>query len=231
MRPPPKLHYLSSPLKEGLLCVGIVLVATTARMALTPLFSDQYPFITFFPAVAVIARFTRFPFAVASVFCGAVSAAVFFFHPSRFLAVPSSGDAVGLALFVLVGYFIAWLSKQERDAKEAATRTLDVLKHERSSAEEQAALLDLALDAIMALRPDGTIEFWNRGAEEMYGYTRAEAIGKVSHDLLKTVFPKPLELVRQELLDRGSWDGELVHTRADGKQIYVLSRWALRSRD
>jgi signal transduction histidine kinase/CheY-like chemotaxis protein len=65
----------------------------------------------------------------------------------------------------------------------------------------------------------------------MYGYTSEQACGMASHELLKTVFPKPFEEIRQELVQRGSWQGDLIHTRKDGKQIYVSARWAVRTND
>ena len=63
----------------------------------------------------------------------------------------------------------------------------------------QAELLDLAHDAIMVLRMDGKIRFWNRGAQEIYGWTREEAEGKLSHALLQTQFPRPLEEIDEWL--------------------------------
>jgi PAS domain S-box-containing protein len=101
---------------------------------------------------------------------------------------------------------------------------------ERKQAEnllrEQANLLDLAHDAIMVRDLDGTIRFWNHGAEEMYGFSKQQATGRISHDLLRTVFPQPLEEIDRELLRGARWDGELIHTAHDGTRILVASRWA-----
>src|SRR3982074_1746745 len=72
------------------------------------------------------------------------------------------------------------------------------------------------------------IAYWNRGAQELYGWTAEEAIGKRAHELLQSVFPAPIEEIHAELLRSGRWDGELEKTRADGSQVIVASRWSLR---
>ena len=71
------------------------------------------------------------------------------------------------------------------------------------------------------------ITYWNRGAEELMGWTAAQAVGKRAHELLQTVFPRPIEEIRTELLRTGRWEGELKKTRADGAQVVVASRWSL----
>jgi PAS domain S-box-containing protein len=91
---------------------------------------------------------------------------------------------------------------------------------------DQAALLDLAHDAIFVRDPGGHITYWNTGAERTYGYTRAQALGQVSHDLLRTRFPEPLPGIEAAMAGQNSWDGELTHRCADGRTIVVESRWA-----
>lgn len=91
----------------------------------------------------------------------------------------------------------------------------------------QAALLELAHDAVIVRDVPGNIEFWNRGAKAMYGWTQEETIGRTTHEILKTQFPKPFEDVKAELLKTGHWEGELIHTRKDGTQVVVESRWAV----
>lgn len=94
--------------------------------------------------------------------------------------------------------------------------------------EAQRRLLDLAHEAIIVREPDDSaIVYWNREAEEIYGYSAAEVRGRVSHELLKTVFPQSREAVDASLNERGRWDGQLWHERKDGAQILVDSRQAL----
>jgi PAS domain S-box-containing protein len=92
----------------------------------------------------------------------------------------------------------------------------------------QAALLDLAHDAIFVRDPNGHITYWNAGAERTYGFTSAEAVGQIAEDLLRTQFPEPLAGIEAAVARHGRWDGELTHRRADGHSITVESRWAAR---
>ena len=89
-------------------------------------------------------------------------------------------------------------------------------------------VLDLAHDAILIRGSDGGIGYWNRAAEDLYGWTSEEAVGRVSHELLQTVFPVPIEQIENDLVRSGRWEGVLVHTRRNGTKISVASRWSLR---
>jgi len=92
---------------------------------------------------------------------------------------------------------------------------------------ERANLLNLTHDAIFVRDMNGVIKYWNRGAEELYGWTAEQAAGKLIRHLLKTAFPVPLDQIEAEILRAGRWEGELVHTKKDGTQIVVASRWSL----
>jgi PAS domain S-box-containing protein len=94
------------------------------------------------------------------------------------------------------------------------------------SLRRQAELLDLAHDAIFVRELDGTISFWNRGAETLYGWPREQALGRKSQELLETKFPVSFDAAVEAVQQSGYWEGELAHTRRDGSTIRVLSRWA-----
>lgn len=92
---------------------------------------------------------------------------------------------------------------------------------------EKARLLDLTHDAIIVRDVQGKIRYWNHGAEELYGWSQAEALGKTGHALLHTEFPTPLKQITAELHRNNRWTGELVHTTRDGRRITVLARKTL----
>jgi PAS domain S-box-containing protein len=92
---------------------------------------------------------------------------------------------------------------------------------------ELAHILNLTNDAMVVRDLQDRVVYWNKGAEEIYGFAAAEAVGKVTHDLLRTKHPKAIEAITKELYRHDRWSGELVHTRKDGRQITVFSRWSL----
>jgi PAS domain S-box-containing protein len=119
---------------------------------------------------------------------------------------------------------------QERTLVEQITHLASIAV-ERSQAEEllreQASLLDLTHDTVFVRDMGDVITYWNRGAEGLYGWTRDEALHKVSHQLMQTSFPAPLADIEAELLRTDRWEGELIHTKRDGTHVVVASRWSL----
>ena len=105
----------------------------------------------------------------------------------------------------------------------------------RKEAEEtlrkQAQMLDLANDTIAVLDLNGAISYWNLGAKWLYGWRKSQAIGKNIHELLQTEWTQPVEVIQKVFFERGSWQGELVRTKADGTKITVASRWTLQHDD
>jgi PAS domain S-box-containing protein len=92
---------------------------------------------------------------------------------------------------------------------------------------EQVQLLDMTHDAIVVYDMNDVISFWNHGAEELYGWTSAEAVGKRVHELTRTQMDVPLPHIREQLLSTGQWDGEVERTRQDGTRVVVSSRLRL----
>ena len=77
----------------------------------------------------------------------------------------------------------------------------------------------LSRDAIMIHNVDGTIRYWSGGAQKLYGWEAQDVLGKISHRLLETVFPAPLEAIEEELRTKGYWEGQLIHTRREGQRL------------
>jgi len=103
------------------------------------------------------------------------------------------------------------------------------LDRQTTALREQAELLDLAHDAIRVRRLDGTITYWNQGAERVLGFDREQALGRDVYALLSTTFAAgDLQTSQRQLLDSGFWEGELTHRRRDGQAVVVASRWVLK---
>ena len=100
-------------------------------------------------------------------------------------------------------------------------------RREQIATKEQAALLELTQDSVFVIDIEGRVLFWSRGAEVMFGYPKAQAVGTIAHELLCTEFPKPLDEIRAELMSVGHWEGDLIKTARDGRIIVVAGRWAL----
>ncbi|MGC1393134.1 MAG: PAS domain S-box protein, partial [Coleofasciculaceae cyanobacterium] len=102
---------------------------------------------------------------------------------------------------------------------------------ERKQAEqkirEQAALLDIATDAIIVRDLDHKIIFWNKGAERLYGWQATDILGKNCQELLYKGKSVQLETALKAIFNQGQWQGELPQTTQDGKNLIVESRWTL----
>ena len=98
---------------------------------------------------------------------------------------------------------------------------------DREEIRTQAALLDGANDAIFLTALDGCISYWNKGAERLYGWSAAEAIGQDERALLRARYPLPYEELFNLLLQEGHWEGEVTRHRRGGEPLTVSSRWSL----
>jgi len=147
-----------------------------------------------------------------------VGCLAYYFAPPDFsFHVSDPFDAVAIIAFLTTSAVI--------------TRSVSRARKSTETLREQAALLDLTHDTVFVRDVNDVITYWNRGAEELYGWSRNEAVGKNSHDLNQTVFPAPLEDIKAELIRTGRWEGELIHTRRDGTKVVVASRWSLQRDD
>ncbi len=220
------------------LAVLLVLLATVARWLLDPFVGESVPYVTYFLASAVAIRFTGLGPSILAMVLGALAAA-WYFVPPRGAMPTHPAHLLSIGVFLAANLIVLALAQAMRRAKGQAEtnaqiaverqKGLERLLAEREQAQhklrDQAALLDLA--PVLGRNLDDQIILWGQGAEGLYGFSQAEALGRVSHELLKTQFPQPLDQIRAELMSRGNWQGELIHQSKEGMTRVVLSQWVL----
>ncbi len=131
---------------------------------------------------------------------------------------------------------VAWASvtaRANRDGTGQVSCVVLIFRDltDRKKAEEvlrqQADLLEQTHDAVFMWKLGGGITYWNRGAERLYGWSKEDATGRVSHELLDTIHPIPTKEFDLKLRMEGQWEGELVQHTRDGRQVVVESRHVL----
>jgi PAS domain S-box-containing protein len=152
----------------------------------------------------------------------------YYFTEPRYSFAVTTSEIPYFLLFVCFALLIAWFGTVRRRVERDLLQARDHLQIEVAERTQQASLLELTHDTIFVRDMDDVITYWNRGAQELYGWPAEKAIGRVSHQLLQTVYPVPLDNLRAELMRTGRWEGELKKTKADGTQVVVASRWSLR---
>jgi PAS domain S-box-containing protein len=150
-------------LRYGVAVVCVV-AATLLRLSLQPALGDNFPFITFFIAVVFTAWLCRLGPALAATALGTLAAEYFFMQPRFSFALASADDVRGIAIFTLSCVAVALLFEEMHRA--------------RHRAEVLASIVNSSEDAIIGKTLGGTITSWNAGAERLYGYTAAEAVGR-----------------------------------------------------
>ncbi|GGF47533.1 hypothetical protein GCM10007301_03570 [Azorhizobium oxalatiphilum] len=187
-------------------------------------------------AIFMIDTYSPLDMAIAVLYVLIVLFSANFLERRGLLAVGAACFALTLASYIIShghSYDVAATMRCGVSIAAITVATLLTLKNQQAThaLREQAALLDLTRDAIFVRDTSDVIRYWNQGAQEIYGWTAEEAMGRKAAELLATVFPSsPVEIQRQ--LDRtGRWHGELRHTRRDGTEVVAMSRWALQRDD
>jgi PAS domain S-box-containing protein len=197
-----------------------VVVATLAvglRLILSRLLGHQFPFAILNLSLMLIAWYAGTLPAVAALALGAAGTEIFVLGHLRTLGAQ---DTTGLMFFLVTGLALSILvGKAHRVRRQAE------MGAETSRLRE--ALIDQAFEPVLMWAWEGPILLWNRGAEQLYGYSREEAIGRVSHDLLQTEAAGGVKDFTEAMERQGRWEGELKHTSRDGKTIFVDSHMVL----
>jgi PAS domain S-box-containing protein len=116
-----------------------------------------------------------------------------------------------------------------REAEAELTAKLHEKDSRLNSANRHLATLTATLDQAQVIlqQLDGTILYWNSGAEALYGWSAEEAMGRKSQELLEADLPQPLEEIQAQLLEHDTWSGEYKQHARDGRAIWVSSHWIL----
>jgi two-component system, LuxR family, sensor kinase FixL len=182
-------------------------------------------------AIFIIDTMTSLDIAIAVLYVVVVLLAANFLGRRGVLMVSAACMVLTTVSYVVTHHVAAdaALARAVVSLSAIAATTFLALKNQSASMalRDQAQLLDLTHDSIFVRDMRDVIAYWNRGAEELYGWERDEAIGQVSHQLMRTVFPAPLEDITAQLLRDGRWEGELIHTKRDGARLMLASRWSL----
>jgi PAS domain S-box-containing protein len=178
-------------------------------------------------AIAIAVWYAGIGPAILAVVLSGLADTYFFIEPIYSLYI-TRDDLPHFVIFVLFASLLTGFAAVRRRVERDLVQARDDLQIEVAERTQQASLLNLTHDPIFVRDMSDVITYWNRGAQELYGWTDKEAIGRHSQELLQTIFPTPLEDIRAELLRTNRWEGELKKTKADGTQVVVASRWSLR---
>ena len=222
----PKSHEPLSVIQSYGLAILGVSSATAASLYLGRFHIRGVEIPLFLFAIAVSAWFGGAGPAALALFVSTLAFDYYFIEPFYTLAV-SARDLPYFLVFAAFATLVTWFSTVRRHVEQDLRQARDKLEVEVAERTRQASLLNLTHDSIFVRDMQQLITYWNRGAEELYGWTPEQAIGKHSHELLTTVFPAPPADIEAELLHSGRWEGELERTKADGTRVVVSSRWSL----
>jgi len=117
---------------------------------------------------------------------------------------------------------------EKQEAIRVIGVNIDVTENKKTEhkIQEQANLLGLASDAIIVRGLDEEVQYWNKSAERLYGWTAEEAIG-ANFARMSVEDPTPFEAAKDILLEKGEWSGEVRKTTKSETNVTVESRWTL----
>lgn len=193
-----------------------------------PRYGKSAPYYGMPPGHVPVRSYLAVPVACKS---GEVIGGLFFGHSRAGVFTRQDEDELAsLAAQAAVAISNARLYAAAHQEIEERRRVEESLARQTEALRQQADLIEAAHDAVLVMDVDRTIRFWNKGAEEMYGWAAVEALGQCAPSLLQTRLPEPECQIAERLERTGRWRGELRHTRRDGREIVVDSNWVFTQR-
>jgi two-component system cell cycle sensor histidine kinase/response regulator CckA len=113
-----------------------------------------------------------------------------------------------------------------QDLEQRVKLRTQELEASKLAAHEKASLLELSRDAILVCGLDHRVTYWNKSAERLYGWTAAEAVGRLVTEI-KDQSSEVFQQACEKVMQTGEWDGELHQVGKDGRKLIVEGRWTL----
>ena len=210
-------YRLKAPLSY-LIALLLVTAAALVRWWL-PEVLGPFPFLAFYPVIVFASALGGFGPGVLAVALAWLCVAYFFDPSPGTIGLGDPGELGRIAVFFTGGLAVSVVSEAQLRGKE----------HQAQQARELQELAQLTNWGPFIIRNEqDQIVHWSDGCARLYGFRSEEALGHVSHELLQTEFPEPLDEIYAALRQSGRWEGELKHTRADGTKLIISSQWVLR---
>lgn len=212
---------LDRPFVRIVFAIAVAVSALLLRHLLVRELARQLPaFILLYSVVVFTAIMAGLWAGLLVTVIGVLYTSFFILPPIGHFEIARPTDVVALFLFATMGLFISVLA--ERYRRSERQRQVD-----GAAPWSQGEMMQFSFDAITIVRLDGGIEFWNRGAERLYGYSKTEALDRNPHLLLKTSPALPWEEIVAMLRNRETLESELHQVAKDGRKVVVSTRYQI----
>ncbi len=207
-----------SPARSYALVLASIVLTTVIRFGLDPFLGRRGAFIVFFPALVFSAWVGGWGGGLAALVLAAAAAIYFFISPNHTFTVPDSADRVTLLIFIVVGLAVSAISSSQRKAhqkaEDSAAEAREAALALRQSEARKSAVLEAALDCIIAADVEGRIVEFNPAAERTFGYTRAEVLGRL---IAETIVPASLRQAHERGLQHylATGEGPILYQRIE----------------
>src|SRR6202045_4749283 len=222
-----ELQIARSPVLRYGLAVLSVSVALGASLLLERFHFRNVADPLFLFAIAIAVWYAGIGPAILAVVLSGLADTYFFIEPLYTLYI-TRDDLPHFVIFVLFASLLTGFAAVRRRVERDLVQARDALQIEVTVRAQQASLLNLTHDPIFVRDMNDVITYWNRGAQELYGWTEKEVLGKQSQELLQTIVPMPLDGIREGWRGTAGGGGKLKKKKGDGTKGVAASRWSLR---